>query len=80
MPPDDRTLVIPFYALELSHLVQPTARLVVSCGACRSARTVDVLPLYHRLAPRYSVKALERRLTCSGCGRRGFALVRVEWF
>ena len=27
--------MIPFYALTLSHLVQPSARLVVSCGACR---------------------------------------------
>lgn len=77
---DDKTLVIPFYALCLSHLVRPTAQLVVSCGACRKTREVDVLPLYGRLGPGYGVKALERRLTCSACGRRGFALVRVEWF
>ena len=77
---DDKTLAIPFYALCLSHLVQPKARLVVSCGACRKTRKVDVLPLYHRLGPAYRVKALEKRLTCSGCGRKWFALVRIEWF
>ena len=76
---DDRTLVIPFYALTLSHLVQPSARLVVSCGACRQVREFDVLPLYGRLGPTYGVKALERRLTCSACGRKGWAMVSVEW-
>ena len=76
---DDRTLVIPFYALELSHLVRPVARLVVSCGACRQTREADVLPIYHKLGPTFGVRELERRMTCSNCGRRGFALVRVKW-
>jgi hypothetical protein len=71
---------IPFYALRLSHLVYLKARLVVTCRACRTERVAEVLPLYHRLEPDYSVRDLERRLTCGKCGRRGFGQVRVEWF
>ncbi len=77
--PDERKTVIPFYALELGHLIRPVAQLVVTCGACRQSRVVEVLPLVHRLGPTYGVKGLERRLRCQGCGHRGFASVRAEW-
>lgn len=74
-----RRSTLPFYSLTLGHLMQPQAALVVSCGACRRTARVDVMPMLVRLGPGYGVRELERRLKCEQCGRKGFALVRVEW-
>jgi hypothetical protein len=77
--PRERATVVPFYALRLRHLVEVQARLVVYCGACRKSAEVDVLPVLHKLGPEYGVKEVEKRLTCSKCGQKGWAKVSVEW-
>ena len=71
--------LIPFYALELHHLVHAKAKVVVICKACHKRGEADVVDLIHKLGPTHSVKHAERRLVCSGCLQRGWAMVRVEW-
>ncbi len=77
--PDAPATIIPFYALRLRHLIEPKAKLIVHCGACRKSVDADVLPILHKLGPEYGVKECEKRLTCSSCGQKGWAHVRVEW-
>jgi hypothetical protein len=81
MPPDrpspDR--VIPFYSLTLGDLVYPKAALIVWCGSCRREARLDVIPVLAKRGPAFGVRELDKVLTCAGCGRKGFANVRVEW-
>jgi hypothetical protein len=78
--PDERHVTLPFYALRLKNLVDPKARLVVMCKACRRSGRAEVLPLVHKLGPEFGVKDCELRLVCSHCHQKGWASVTVEWF
>jgi hypothetical protein len=70
---------IPFYSLRLRHLVISKAALIIVCGACRRTGTLDPVAILAAKGPEYGIRDLERALRCEGCGRRGFANVRVEW-
>lgn len=81
MPPDRPAppKIIPFYSLRLADLVSEKAVIVLQCRACRREGRLDVIPVLARRGPNFGVRELEGVVTCAECGRKGFAMVRVEW-
>jgi hypothetical protein len=77
--PPGRSLIIPLYSLRLRDLLSAKGDLIVRCGACRRASTVDPIDLVGRRRLDFFVKDLERGLRCDVCGNAGWASIRVEW-
>lgn len=79
MPQDPHT-VIPFYSLRLRHVVAAKGRIVVWCRACRRTGYLDPVDVIALRGPELGVRDLDKLLRCDGCGRKGFADVRMDWF
>jgi uncharacterized protein with PIN domain len=76
---EPRPTDIPFYALRLEHLEAEGAKLIATCTACQRTVEADVRLLIKKVGPEQRVLETERILRCSGCARRGWTMVRVEW-
>jgi hypothetical protein len=63
----------------LRHLVTPKAAAIIIYGTCHRVGRLDPVDLLAARGSDFGVKNLEAALRCDGCGRRGFAQVRVEW-
>jgi ribosomal protein S27AE len=77
--PEERK-VLPFYSSRLRDLVQPRAKLVLTCGACGHVGELDALLLMARplVGPDEQVRDLQKRFRfrCGKCQMRDW--VRLE--
>ena len=71
--------VLPFYAVQIQHLVAPKARLTASCGACKREGDLDPVEFGWRLGPLFSSKDLHKRLGCRHCGMKGWCDISLTW-
>jgi hypothetical protein len=71
--------VLPFYAVQLRHLVVPKARLTASCGACTREGDLDPVELGWRFGPMFSIRDLHKRLKCRHCGMKGWCDISLTW-
>jgi hypothetical protein len=71
--------ILPFYAVQIQHLVVPKARITASCGACKREGDLDPVELGWRFGPLFSVRDLQKRLRCRHCGMKGWCHISLTW-